>query len=504
MIRFRFVFILLLVVIAAYTVSQTPATLSTNTPEPIAVVATTEISTAIPSSTSTPVIPTSHLTDTPLPIPSITPTPTGVFIYDEPIIFEKLLAVDPLILNLDLTTGLIAYQQDRQLWLNNGDLSTMPVQVTVCGESEKFISCLPQLHWSPDGTHFYYQTAVSEQYNLIISDLQGQQQGFSISKAPYRHPVWSPDGQQLVLFIGTVRPWGDHINGDISANEYGYINEVWQLKMDASGIWSVPQKLTDLETPGIGCGGGGRSYSDYLYENQEGTTIGFNAAQRMVWTNDDVIIYHLACDGIHSQGYGRYAVQANQKLEPYPGHLHGLALDPAGSRWYAITGYESDDIGLPENQLVTGTATDISYEWIETAVPVEMVFVGPVSGRVYYTARELIEQKDLVGQVDYMEPYFNFYHTQLWTIQPDGSDERLLWESDDHSYSRITETSDGDVLFVLIENDVDLYEAMLAGISKEEREPYLPHTHIMRLSANSTEPEIWIEDARDLAVWHLQ
>lgn len=499
MLRFGSVFLVLLVVITACNVSRDLTESPTNTPEP------TEAATETPSSTLTPVTPASNPTDTPLPTPSFTPTPTGVFIHDEPIIFEKLPDVDPLTLDLDATSGLIAYQQDRQLWLNNGDLTGVPAKVTACGELDNYMFCLPQIHWSPDEAHFYYQTAVNYQHQLIISDLQGQQQGFSTSTTPYRDPVWSPDGRQLILFIDTNRPWGDHLNGDMRANEFGFVKEVWQLQIDEDGIWSAPQKLTEIEAPGIGCGGGGRSYSDYLYESQYGFTLGLNAAQKMFWTADDVIIYHLACDGTMSQGFGRYDVNANQQLEPYPGHLHGLTLDSSGSRWYAITGSESDDISLPENQLVTGTAADISYEWIETAVSVEMVFVGAHSGRLYYTARELLEHKDLTEQVDdYGEPYFNFYHTQLWTIQPDGSDERLLWESADHSYSRIAEASDGDVLFVLIENDVVLYEAMLAGISKEEREPYLPHTHVMRLSTNSAEPEIWIEDARDLAVWFPQ
>jgi hypothetical protein len=403
---------------------------------------------------------------------------------------------------MDPAAGLIAYQQDRQLWLNKADLSGIPVKIAECVEHDKVICLLPRIHWSPDGSHFFYQTTEDGDHQLIISDLQGQQQGFRVSSRPSRDPVWSPDGNKIILFVKTHRPWGDHNNRDISALDFGFIDEVWQLQMEASGRWQAPQKLSDLETPGIGCGGGGASVSDTLYDTQGGFALGFQAAEQMVWTADNVIIYPLTCD--YWQGYGRLDAQTGQPLAPYSGELRGLTLDSSGSRWYAITGHNRDD-DPANNRLVTGRAGSTEYEVIETAVPVEMLFVAPQSGRIYYTARERIDQKDLSAQVNgssSVSPYFNFYHTQLWTIQSDGSDERLLWESDDHSYSRVSETMQGDVLFVLIENDVDLYETMASGAPEEEWLEQLPGTHIMHLSVASPEPEIWLEDARDLTTWY--
>jgi hypothetical protein len=451
------------------------------------------------------VAPTHQTAETAVSTSPLTPSPTGIFINDEPIVFEKFDTVESLAINLEAATGLMAYQQDRQLWINQIDGSDMPMQVTACDESDIYDYCLPQLHWSPDGTSFFYETAVNHSYRLIISDLQGNQQGFSVSTRPYRTPVWSPDGRRLILFVGTKQPWGDHFNQDLSPDDYGFLDEVWLLQMDDAGTWSTPQKLTQLETPGIGCGGGGGSVSDRLYELQDGFPSGFQAAKKMFWTSDDVIIYHLSCDYYLSQGYGRYDVKSNQPLEPYSGKLHGLVLDGSGSRWYAMTGREHDQDESMANRLVTGMVDEAVYEVVETAVPVEMVFVGQHSGRLYYTAREQTDCKDLTGEVQgnlLSPPYFHFYHSQLWTIQPDGSDERLLWESDDHSYSRVTETPDGDLLFVLIENDVARFEAMSNGLPEVEWLGYFPHTHIMRLSANNPEPEIFMEDARDLTVWY--
>jgi hypothetical protein len=428
---------------------------------------------------------------------------SGSLAYDGPITVERLPSVAPLELNIDPTSGLIAYQRNRQLWLAKADLSGDPLKLAECADQDKIICDLPTVHWSPDGSRFFYEITVNGEHRLLISDLQGRQQGYRISRPPSRNPVWSPVGNKIVLFVvDTNRPWGDHSSLDFSALNFGFTEEVWQLQMEASGTWLAPQKLTDLETPGIGCGGGGVSISDTLYDIQGGFALGYQAARQMVWTVDDVIIYPLTCD--YWQGYGRLDTQTWQPLAPYGGQLRGLVLDASGNRWYAVTGHNRDDDPV-NNRLVTGTAGGITYEVIETAVPIEMVFVGSQSGRLYYTARERLDHKDLSDQVNWnqsVEPYFNFYHTQLWTILPDGTDERLLWESDDHSISRVTETMEGDVLFVLVENDVGLYEAMVSGPPEEEWIEHLPHTHIMHLSLSSNEPEIWLEDAHSLTTWY--
>jgi hypothetical protein len=423
--------------------------------------------------------------------------------HDKAIIVERLPLVAPLELNIDPTAGLITYQRNRHLWLARADLSGIPLRLAKCADQDKVICYLPSVHWSPDGSHFFYETTVDGEHRILVSDLQGQQQGYRISRPPSRDPVWSPDGTRIILFVvDPNRPWGDHSDRDISPLDIGFTEEVWQLQIESSGTWLAPQKLADLETAGIGCGGGGRSTSDALYDIQGGFALGYQAARQMVWTKDDVIIYPLTCD--YWQGYGRLDTQTWQSLVPYSGQLRGLTLDSTGSRWYAVTGLNSVD-DPNSNRLVTGTAGGTTYEAIGTAVPVEMVFVGLQSGRLYYTSREHLEHKDLSEQIKWnrsIEPYFNFYHTQLWTILPDGTGERMLWESDDHSYSRVRETMDGDVLFVLIENDVKLYKVVAGGAPEEEWIEHLPHTHIMRLSLSRNEPEIWLKDAHSLTTWY--
>jgi hypothetical protein len=425
----------------------------------------------------------------------------GDLAYSVPIVVEHLPSVAPLDLSIDPAAGLITYQWDRQLWLAKADLSGEPLKLAECVDQRKVICGLPRVTWSPDGSHFFYQITVNGEHRLIISDLQGQQLGFRISHLPSRDPVWSPDGKKIILFIVDAnRPWGDHNSRDFAALDFGFIEEVWQLQTEPSGTWLAPQKVTDLETPGIGCGGGGGSTSDALYDLQGGFAFGYQAARQMVWTIDDVIIYPLTCD--FWQGYGRLDAQTWQPLAPYSGQLRGLVLDSSGSRWVAVTGHNRDR-DPANNRLVTGTSGGATYEVIETSMPAEMVFVGLQSGRLYYTARERFDHKDLSEQIKWnksVEPYFNFYHSQLWTILPDGTDERLLWESDDHSFSRVTETMQGDLFFVLVENDVALYEVIASGAPEEEWIEHLPHTHIMRLSPGGIEPEIWLEDAHSLTI----
>lgn len=401
----------------------------------------------------------------------------------------------------DPSAELITYQKDRQLWLSESDLKGDSISLAACEGQEPVICDLPRVHWSPDGSHFFYELFENGEYRLIISDLHGRQQGFRILKAPSRAPVWSPDGKKIVFFVlDSSRPWGDHHDRELSHLEFGFVEDVWQIEMEASGAWPAPQKMADLETPGIGCGGGGGSISDMLYDIQGGFALGYQAARQMAWSAEDIIIYPLTCD--YWQGYGRLDAQTWQPMEPYNGTLRGLALDAKGSRWYAITGHSRRD-DPANNRLVAGAAGGTAYEVIKTAVPVEMVFVGSQSGRLYYTARELLDHKDLSEQIKWnrsVPPYFNFYHTQLWTILPDGTGERLLWESTDHSYSRVAETMHGDILFVLIENDVDLYEIIASGAPEEEWLEHLPRTYIMRLSSNSPEPELWLEDAHNLTI----
>ena len=154
------------------------------------------------------------------------------------------------------------------------------------------------------------------------------------------------------------------------------------------------------------------------------------------------------------------------------------------------------------NQLVAGQIESTDYDILETSALVHTVNVGTFSGRIYYTSRQPIGREELtIPMPANRSPYFRFYHTQLWMMEPDGTNEQLLWEADVHSISRVTETPAGDILFVVVENDDVLFEAISSGIPQNEWEQFDPQTHIMQISPASTEPEIWVANAEQLSLW---
>jgi hypothetical protein len=129
---------------------------------------------------------------------------------------------------------------------------------------------------------------------------------------------------------------------------------------------------------------------------------------------------------------------------------------------------------------------------IPTSQPVELVFYGPVSGRLYYTVRELVERA-VLGDPGY-EQYFPFYRSALWTMNPDGTDEALLWQAEDQAFARVTERPDGTILFTRVENERLLYEtAQDATIT--DLSPYAPQRHIVQVPATGGEPAVVIANA---------
>ena len=129
------IIIYLMVLLLSACTSQNLKSTATQMPEPTLIPPTSVANPTVAPSLLTKVtqapgidddLPTSEPTETSIPPPSIAPTPIGIVIDEESIIIERLTSVVPLELNLDPTAGLIAYQQDKQLWLNKADLSDNP------------------------------------------------------------------------------------------------------------------------------------------------------------------------------------------------------------------------------------------------------------------------------------------------------------------------------------------------------------------------------------------
>jgi hypothetical protein len=168
-------------------------------------------------------------------------------------------------------------------------------------------------------------------------------------------------------------------------------------------------------------------------------------------------------------------------------------LNNSGDRWYAVTGNAWDPDNPDNNQLVTGTPDSTEINVIPTSAKVELVFVGQTSGSLYYTERNPLgwESDDSRGLS------FAYYESALWRIQPDGSgEERLLFGEDVHAYAQVEETTDGDLLFVLVENERPLAAAaQFVEGNPDTLQAYYPQRHIMQLPTSGGEPVMILSNA---------
>jgi hypothetical protein len=380
-----------------------------------------------------------------------------------------------------ITGEAVAYAQDSNLFIRalDGDEA---IAVETCPEG-LYCELHYYLKWSPDGQRLLYNLGGS----LRLADRQGNVQIVSDDIASSQPGAWSPDGRAIAFF----RPTNTYIQGSETEPD-AEVHEVWTAAVPSEdlGAGSADGAVGALQLVGhvhiyTGCGGCCLSQSQVLYVN-EGGFYGYMAV--IDWTASGILLYTNSCLNV---GIGRFDMNSGTELEPFDIPLRGLALNNTGDRWYAVTG----PTWPPEpadNQLVTGTPDSLAVEIIPTSQPVELVFYGPVSGRLYYTTRELVERA-VLGDPGY-EQYFPFYRSALWTINADGTGETLLWQAEDHAFARLTERPDGRILFTRVENERELYQAAQdANIT--DLAPYAPQRHIVQMPAIGGEPAVVIANA---------
>lgn len=413
---------------------------------------------------------------TPMPPPTEAPVPTASAPLPEPPVRET---VD----DVTAVTGeAIAYVQDEQIFIRSlPDGDPVPVQNEPCPEGSYCV--LAYLKWSPDGQWLLYYHYDGMNSSLRVSDRQGNVQ--IIEDAAFVRPGdWSPDGQTIVYMQETET----YLEAD-DITPGGRLMEVWTAALAEDGALQTPQLVGSWRQIGDGCGGGGRSPSEVLYENEGGTSYGYRMGVTE-WAAQDVLLFNLICTNI---GMGRFDMQSGSELPGFDLPLRNLVLNAAGDRWYAVSGNAWDRENEENNQLVTGTPDATEITVIPTRAKVELVFVGPVSGSLYYTERNPLTREDVAER----GLYFGFYESALWRMQPDGSgEERLLEGADDHAYAQVTETAVGDLLFVLVENDRPLLAAAQDDrIDDAALEAFMPQRHIMQLPAAGGEPQPVLSNA---------
>lgn len=375
----------------------------------------------------------------------------------------------------------LAFVQDDTLYIKELGNDLPPVSIDVC-PAETY--CWHHyLKWSPDGRHLLYTRTVDGVYTLHVADRQGNRQTVS-DQIGYLYPGdWSPDGQAIVFLRLT-----DTMVGDPDEWPPVRVTEVWTAPFAPDLTVREPQLVGTVEAPGDGCGGGGRSASETLYEREGGTAYGYMMGITE-WTASDILLFTLNCTKI---GIGRFDLATGARLEPFAAPLRNLVMNSGGDRWYAIRGPHWSNESA-DHELVTGTPNSPTVTTVPTSHPVELVFYGAVSGSLYYTTWELVDRAEVLDR----GMYFGFYEAGLWRINEDGSGETLLWQGeDDLAYAQVSETGDGRVLFVQVASDQPLYEAAQDhNKSDAELAALLPQRHIRQIPAAGGDPQVVLSNA---------
>jgi lipoprotein-anchoring transpeptidase ErfK/SrfK len=373
----------------------------------------------------------------------------------------------------------LAYVQDNTLFIRALD-GGEAIAVETCPEGS--YCQIQYLKWSPDGQYllYYYDEYDGPNASLRLADRQGNVQTVS-DDIFYRQPgAWSPDGRAIAFF----RPTGTYTEGS-ETEPAVEVHEVWTAAVGADGAVGELQLIGSINMQFDGCGIGQQSWSEALYQDEGGTSYGL-LMDVTEWTATGILLYTLDCGNV---GIGRFDMNSAAQLEPFDVPLRSLVLNNTRDRWYAVTG-PSWPAETTDNQLATGTPDSLAVEIIPTSQPVELVFYGPVSGRLYYTAREVVERAELTD----LGLSLPFYRSALWTINPDGTGEALLWQAEDHAFARVTERPDGTILFTRVENERLLYEAA-QDATITDLSPYAPQRHIVQVPATGGEPAVVIANA---------
>ncbi len=400
------------------------------------------------SPTSTPavaLIPTESIVD-----------PTAVSLLPQRVPINELTAV---------SADAIAYVQNEQLIiqkLQNGEPISM-VKGDQCPITRWCV--LGGLKWSPNGKFLLYYFDGS----LRLTDHQGNVQiisTFEEQGVPYEG-AWSPNGRSIA-FIKPVGVESSHV--DISHSE------IWIVSVNEKGILGTSEKVGDWSAEfEYKSGPGSSPLAEHLYYREGGQVFSFILGQ-LLWTSENLLLYSI---GQQQFEMGRFDLSQNSFLPSYEQPLHNLVLNSSGSRFYAIT--QINNPFLKKHILVTGTPDNLGLKIIPTSAPVYTLSMGQQSDTLFYTSRNKL------GREQYDR--FWFFETSLWQINSETlDDEQLFVSSAYHALAQLSETSNGDLFLVAIENERPLAAATQLGIlSQEQLQAYSPQRHIVKMPSGSRE-----------------
>lgn len=381
----------------------------------------------------------------------------------------------------------VAFVRDHVFYIQNSPPLGDTIAIEDC-RSNRCRILFPK--WSPDGRYLlYYRESLENmgQVEIRTVTFSGEKHIVTDKGAATRPADWSPDGQSMVYLLNTER------FDDSPAQGHLRKLEVWTAELsDTSGVQN--RKLIGEIGFGEGCGGGGRSNSANVYEEEGGFAYGYLAGI-LEWTPADILLYSNNCG---SRGVGRFDMNAGREIEPYAGNLGSLSLDSSGMHWVAIDTELGIVLGAPDELIYTPlvqNASDGQYE---------LVFFGAHSGRIYYTTvsrvgdyEELVDEMSQIETELPVQPYFDFTVPTLYVFDPTLRKSLQLWSDGGYAYAHVAEASDGSILFSRVDNNELLFEALKAGVVNGDNiEDLLPTVDVLRLAPGAAEPTVWLKNAQ--------
>jgi len=387
----------------------------------------------------------------------------------------------------------VAFVRDNQLYIQPDAPQGSALAIEDCRDG---LCRILYPKWSPDGSRLlYYRQLLTDPYAtaIFVATRDGQTHQIADAVAFYRPAAWSPDGTEVVYLRHTER---------FEAASQGQMRvlEVWTATVDVNGNVQTTEEQGEVGF-GEGCGGGGRSNSALIYEDEGGFAYGYLAAI-VEWTASDILLYSNNCT---SRGVGRFDMVTGELLEPYGGALRSLSLDRSGTRWAAIGHADQLVLGSPDALTVTALTTVT----LAADTTLELVFFGASSGRLYYTTwhrtGETVAFVDEIGAIDtpfIVSPYIDFMQPALYTFDIDLNESALVWQDDGYAYARLNEMADGSLFFSRVEpNDLLLNALQRGSATAANIKDLLPTADLLYLAPTAITPTLWLENANQVALF---
>lgn len=395
----------------------------------------------------------------------------------------------------------MAYVSENQLWLTVYDgAAPLPRGEVVDRCSPEVTYCwFTHLRWSPTGEYLLYQKQQAGQASYYLLDRMGQirplpTDGGDAQTMPV--PVWAADGQSL-LYFGTMG--------------------LRRMAAPFANAGRVLGVLTDFGDST--CGGGGFPASEFSYWLEGLGTFPYNSLPgHLAWLANDHLLYTRHCTGA---GMGEFDVQSGVELPMLDDdRLLLFTSNRTRDHWTAITWDHHLAVGSAADGLIGTRPVAESIPSLDDPNSMNRLgvtlaggaFYGPVSGRLYYTTRQLQQWVHLteeqfaavdmtVQDLFVSTPHFPIYQTTLFaTTMTDWQQAQVVWQGDAYGIGSVTEAANGDLLFVRVDNGQALYAMLQRDPTLAEVQNVWPKPQMIRIPMDGDAPQQLLDNAGQIAL----